>query len=300
MRAEMIGRYEPISEDQLFDMEYWTLEQAKLGSRPSPPLQGQVALVTGGAGAIGEGIARVLLDAGAEVLLVDSDEERLERVRERIGRERCDAVAADVRDEEQVDLAFGCAAARFGGTDLIVATAGIAEAGDLAEIDPEAFERATRVNLWGTFLTVRAALRQLRQQETGGHVVLVSSKNVFAPGASFGAYSATKAGAHQIGRVAAIEGAPLGVRVNMVNADAVFGSPENPSALWQKVGPARAASRGLRAEELPEYYRERNLLKVRVTPEHVGHAVLFFVTQRTPTTGAALPVDGGLPEAFPR
>ena len=130
--------------------------------------------------------------------------------------------------------------------------------------------------------------------------MLVSTKNVFAPGAEFGAYSASKAGAHQLGRVAALEGAALGVRVNLVNADAVFGEPENPSGLWQEVGPARAAARGLAPEELEEFYRNRNLLKARVTPEHVGRAVVFFACQDTPTTGAVLPVDGGLPDAFPR
>jgi len=123
---------------------------------------------------------------------------------------------------------------------------------------------------------------------------------VFAPGAEFGAYSASKAGAHQLGRVAALEGAPLGVRVNLVNADAVFGAAENPSGLWREVGPARAAARGLDPAQLEEFYRGRNLLHARVTPEHVGRAVVFFARQDTPTTGAVLPVDGGLPEAFPR
>ena len=90
------------------------------------------------------------------------------------------------------------------------------------------------------------------------------------------------------------------MRVNMVNADAVFGTPENPSGLWQEVGPARAEARGLDPEDLPEYYRSRNLLKLRVTADHVGNAVVFFASQATPTTGATLPVDGGLPDASPR
>jgi NAD(P)-dependent dehydrogenase (short-subunit alcohol dehydrogenase family) len=123
---------------------------------------------------------------------------------------------------------------------------------------------------------------------------------VFAPGAEFGAYSASKAGAHQLARVAALEAASYGVRVNLVNADAVFGAPENPSGLWREVGPARAAARGLEPSQLEEFYRERNLLHARVTAEHVGRAVVFFARQDTPTTGAVLPVDGGLPEAFPR
>jgi NAD(P)-dependent dehydrogenase (short-subunit alcohol dehydrogenase family) len=298
-RAEMIGHYDPISESELFDIEYWSLEQAKLDRSPHP-LEGQVALVTGGAGAIGEGVARVLLAAGAEVVLVDVDEARLGAVVERIGSDGCEPLVADVSEEDDVEIAFRDATGLFGGVDVIVASAGVAEAGSLEEIDGEAFDRAIRVNVRGTFLTVQEGMRHLRRQGTGGHIVLVSSKNVFAPGASFGAYSAAKAGAHQIGRIAAIEAAPFGVRVNMINADAVFGTAENPSALWEKVGPERAAARGLEPSELQDYYRGRNLLKLRVTPEHVGNAVLFFVTQPTPTTGAALPVDGGLPEAFPR
>jgi NAD(P)-dependent dehydrogenase (short-subunit alcohol dehydrogenase family) len=123
---------------------------------------------------------------------------------------------------------------------------------------------------------------------------------VFAPGADFGAYSASKAAGHQLAKVAALELAPHGIRVNLINADAVFGNDARPSGLWQEVGPARAKSRGMDPGELQEFYRKRNLLKARVTPEHVGNAVVFFATNQTPTTGATLPVDGGVPEAFPR
>ena len=149
-------------------------------------------------------------------------------------------------------------------------------------------------------MTLREGLRQLKLQGTGGNVVIVSSKNVFAPGAEFGAYSASKAGAHQLGKIAALEGAEYGVRVNMINADAVFGEANNPRGLWSEVGPGRARARGLEPDELPEYYRQRNLLKTRISARHVGNAVLFFAAESTPTTGAALPVDGGLPDAFPR
>jgi rhamnose utilization protein RhaD (predicted bifunctional aldolase and dehydrogenase)/NAD(P)-dependent dehydrogenase (short-subunit alcohol dehydrogenase family) len=298
--AEMIGRYEGISDGDLFDIEYWSLEQAKLGKRTPPPLQGQVALITGGGGAIGEGIARVLRGAGAEIVLADDNEDRVEAVRDRIGPDDCETVLVDIGEERQVARAFREAAGYFGGVDIVVATAGVAETGELDELETEAFDRAERVNVRGTFLTMREALRHLKAQATAGHIVLISSKNVFAPGAGFGAYSASKAGAHQLGKIAALEAAQHGIRVNMINADAVFGTRENPSGLWEKVGAERAASRGLSEEELPEFYRSRNLLKVRVTPEHVGNAVLFFVTGQTPTTGAALPVDGGLPDAFPR
>ena len=130
--------------------------------------------------------------------------------------------------------------------------------------------------------------------------ILNSSKNVFGPGADFGAYSASKAGAHQLAKVAAIELAPAGIRVNMINADAVFGDSQRPSGLWQEVGPARAKSRGLELGDLKNYYRQRNLLKLAVSPEHVANAVVFFASNQTATTGATLPVDGGVAEAFPR
>ncbi|MBM4335565.1 MAG: bifunctional aldolase/short-chain dehydrogenase [Deltaproteobacteria bacterium] len=298
--AASIGRYEGLSEGELFDMEYWSLEQAKLRRDAQAKLEGQVALVTGGAGAIGEGVARELLRAGANVVLVDVDEARLAAATERIGDERCLGVRCDVTDEGDVRDAFLHAAERFGGVDVVVVNAGVARVGALADLALSDFEAAVDVNLKGAFLTLREALFQLRRQATGGNIVLVSTKNVFAPGIEFGAYSASKAGAHQLGRVAALEGAAIGVRVNLVNADAVFGEAENRSGLWQEVGPGRAAARGIAPEELEEFYRNRNLLKARVTAGHVGRAVVFFACQETPTTGAVLPVDGGLPDAFPR
>lgn len=298
--ATNVGQYVGLPEADLFEMEYWSLERAKLSPAPSPPLAGQVALITGGGGAIGEGVARHLLQAGAHIVLLDSDAERLSSASARLDSTRCEIVEANVTEERELLHGFRRAAACFGGVDLVVVNAGIAVAGALDELDPKDFQRAVDVNLTGGFLTVREALRQMKRQGTGGNIVIISSKNVFAPGAEFGAYSASKAGAHQIGRVAALEGAPFGIRVNMINADAVFGDPENPSGLWQTVGPDRAAARNIETADLAEFYRKRNLLKARVTPEHIGAAVLFFATEQTPTTGAALPVDGGLPDAFPR
>lgn len=298
--SSMIGHYTGLSESDLFDMEYWSLEQAKLGKRSPAPLEGQVALVTGGAGAIGEGVAEALLEAGSAVMLADVDPDRLRAVAARLASDRCETVETDVSDPGELRDAFRQTARAFGGVDMVVANAGVAVAGRLEDLEPEDFERAVRVNLNGAFLTIGEALRQLRAQGTGGNIVVLSSKNVFAPGEEFGAYSASKAGAHQLGRVAALEGAAFGVRVNMINADAVFGSAENPSGLWKEVGPARAASRDIAEDELEAFYQDRNLLKARVTAAHVGSAVVFFATQTTPTTGAALPIDGGLPGAFPR
>jgi rhamnulose-1-phosphate aldolase/alcohol dehydrogenase len=300
IRASMIGHYEGIGEGDLFDMEYWSLEQAKLESGAPLPLAGQVALISGGAGAIAEGIARCLLAAGAHVALADVDNDRLDAVLERLDGERCEALEADVTQAVDVRYAFEETAAHFGGVDLVVANAGIAEAGSLEELDDEVFRRTLEVNATGAFHTLAEALRQLRRQNTGGNIVVLSTKNVFAPGKDFGAYSASKAAAHQLGRIAALEGAEIGVRVNMINADAVFGDPSNRSGLWDRVGPERARARGIDPGELEAFYRDRNLLRTRVTADHVGNAVIFFASQATPTTGASLPVDGGLPDAFPR
>ncbi len=156
------------------------------------------------------------------------------------------------------------------------------------------------MNFKGTFNTIKAAIPVFKQQGTGGHIIVISSKNVFDPGAAFGAYSASKAGAHQIAKIAALELAELGVRVNMINPDAVFGDGEISSKLWDQVGPDRMKSRGLDLEGLKEYYRNRNLLKAQVLAEHVGNVVVFFASDQTPTTGASFPVDGGIASAFPR
>jgi NAD(P)-dependent dehydrogenase (short-subunit alcohol dehydrogenase family) len=131
-------------------------------------------------------------------------------------------------------------------------------------------------------------------------VVLISTKNVFAPGAGFGAYSATKAAAHQLARIASLEMAEIGVRVNMVAPDAVFNHGSRRSGLWETVGPDRMRARGLDEKGLESYYQSRNLLKARITATHVANAVIFFATRQTPTTGATIPVDGGLPDATPR
>ncbi len=298
--ASMIGQYHGLPEGDIFDMEYWSLEQAKLGKKVAAPLAGQVALITGGAGAIGEGTARQLLAAGAAVMLVDLDSARLKATADRLKSDSVETFEADVTDEGEVIDAFRATVERFGGLDITVANAGIAQTGAIEDLAVQDFQHTVEVNLTGTFLTLKESVRLMNRQGTGGNIVLLSSKNVFAPGAEFGAYSASKAGAHQLGKIAALEAASAGIRVNMINADAVFGSAENPSGLWQNVGPERAKARGLDASELEDFYKNRNLLKSRVTADHIGKAVVFFASQQTPTTGAALPIDGGIPDAFPR
>jgi rhamnose utilization protein RhaD (predicted bifunctional aldolase and dehydrogenase)/NAD(P)-dependent dehydrogenase (short-subunit alcohol dehydrogenase family) len=299
--AAGLGPLAPLPDERLFEMEYWSLEQRKLGKQVEPLLARRVALITGAGGAIGVGVARQLLASGAHVVLTDRDPEALARAAAELGeRARCVAVTLDVTDTASVEAGFDAAVRAFGGVDLVVVNAGIAVTGALGDVTDADFARATEVNLHGAHRTIRAAAHRFEREGRGGDVVMISTKNVAAPGAGFGAYSATKAGAHQLARVAAVELAPLGVRVNLVAPDAVFSEGAVASGLWAGIGPDRARARGLEVVDLPAFYRGRNLLKLEVTGSHVGHAVVFLASGRIPTTGAVLPVDGGLPEAFPR
>lgn len=301
-RIAEIGAYEGLGEPHLFDMEFRPIQLAKVDA-VEPPLGGRVAIVTGAAGAIGSGICRVLLEHGAHVAATDLAGERLEELGEELRSEFTDRVLAlplDVTDPGSVAEAFRGVSRAFGGVDLVLANAGAAHVASLASLDLEAFRRLERINTEGTLLVLAEAARHFELQGTGGDIVLVSTKNVFAPGAQFGAYSATKAAAHQIARIASLELAPLDVRVNMVSPDAVFSEGARSSGLWDLVGPDRMKARGLDRAQLEEYYRNRNILKARITATHVANAVLFFATRQTPTTGATMPVDGGLPDATPR
>lgn len=304
VRAEVLGNYAPITDSHVFDMEYWRLQQRKTGPVSPAPLQGQVALITGAGGAIGFGIADRLLAAGAAVVLSDIDESRTQKARsilkERNENAEIEIISFDVTDYQSVAAAFDETSRRFGGVDIVIPNAGIAHVAKIEDLDPLKMDQVIAVNLKGTFNTIKASIPVFKRQGTGGHIIVISSKNVFDPGAAFGAYSAAKAGAHQISKIAALELAEMGVRVNMVNPDAVFGDEEISSKLWDLVGPDRMKSRGLDYEGLKEYYRNRNLLKTQVMAEHVGNVVVFFAADLTPTTGTSFPVDGGIPAAFPR
>jgi len=267
------------------------------------PLENKVALVTGAAGAIGYGVCRGLLGAGCFLAATDLPGRKLDAFTEDLKRpapDRVIAVGLDVADKDSVADGFRSVIRTWGGIDVVVINAGIALVSKLKEMDLEAFRRLERVNVEGTLLTIAEASRHLILQGTGGDIIIMSTKNVPSPGAGFGAYSATKAACHQLGRIASLELAEYDIRVNMVAPDAVFSEGKYRSGLWEEVGPDRMKARGLDEKGLHEYYRKRNLLKARVTGRHVANAVLFFATRQTPTTGATIPVDGGLPDATHR
>jgi NAD(P)-dependent dehydrogenase (short-subunit alcohol dehydrogenase family) len=267
------------------------------------PLGNKIALVTGAAGAIGYGICRGLLEKGCHLVATDLPGEKLDNFTtdlKQTAGDRVTGVPIDVTDKESVVRGFESVVLTWGGVDIVVINAGIPLVSYLKDIDLEDFRRLQRVNVEGTLLTLIEASRIFIPQGIGGDIIVISTKNVPSPGAGFGAYSATKAASHQLGRIASIELAQYGVRVNMVAPDGVFSEGKYTSGLWAKVGPDRMRARGLDEDGLQEYYRNRNLLKARVTGRHVSNAVLFFALRQTPTTGVTIPVDGGLPDATPR
>jgi NAD(P)-dependent dehydrogenase (short-subunit alcohol dehydrogenase family) len=271
---------------------------------PQPrALRGRAALVTGAAGAIGYAVCKMLLECGCRLAATDLPGAKLDAFVADLAASPSGEVVGigmDVTDEGRVREGFARALEAWGALDIVVHNAGIALVARLVDMDPQAFRRVQAVNVEGTLLVLAEAGRRFIEQGRGGDIVIMSTKNVPSPSAGFGAYSATKAACHQLGRIASLELAEHDVRVNMVAPDAVFADGKYASGLWEQVGAERMKARGLDAEGLREYYRSRNLLKAAVTGRHVANAVRFFLSRQTPTTGATLPVDGGLPDAAPR
>lgn len=301
--ASTIDRYTSLSPRDLCDVEYWPLENFKLSLLPPEKLLSRrIALVTGAAGAIGRAIASRFVREGASVILTDIDERKLralsDELNARSGEENTVAIPLDVTEAAGVAEAFRSAVLAFGGLDILVSNAGIARSAPVDLLSLEDWSDSLAVNATGHFLVCREAMRLFKAQGLGGNIVVVASKNALAPGRYFGPYSASKAAQVQLARVLAIEGAEFGVRVNMVNPDAVF----EGSGLWSReIREARAKAYNIPVETIEEYCVGRNLLKVRVLPEDVAEAALFLASDLSPkTTGAIIPVDGGIKEAFPR
>ena len=266
-------------------------------------LKGKVALVTGAAGAIGYGICAVLLENGCTVAATDLPGERLDNFAkdlDSIAPGQSTGIPLDVTDTGSTKKAFDAVFDKYGKLDIVIHNAGIAHVSKIVDMDIEKFQLLEKVNVDGTLIVLAEAGRRLIAQGKGGDIVIMSTKNVPSPSAGFGAYSCTKAACHQLGRIASLEFAEYDIRVNMVAPDAVFSEGKYKSGLWNLVGEDRMKARGISEKELHEYYRNRNLLKATVTGRHVANAVLFFITRQTPTTGATIPVDGGLPDATPR
>jgi rhamnulose-1-phosphate aldolase/alcohol dehydrogenase len=303
LNATAINRYVSLTPQALCDFEYWPLENFKLTLLPPEnSLSRRIALITGAAGAIGRAISARLLAEGASVILTDIHEPGIQALSDELnrqsGEENTVAVPMNVADEASVSRAFEKALLAFGGLDILVSNAGIARCGSVDQLSLKDWQASMAVNATGHFLVCREAMRSFKQQALGGTIVVVATKNVVAPGKNFGAYSASKSAQAQLSRILAIEGAEFGVRVNMVNPDAVL----DGSGIWSpEIRKGRAKAYGIRVDQLEEHCVARSLLKVKVSAEDVAESVLFLASDRSAkTTGAMLPVDGGVREAFPR
>jgi rhamnulose-1-phosphate aldolase/alcohol dehydrogenase len=301
--AGAFGRYVSLSAKDAFDVEYWPLELYKLTlAPPEKELARRIALVTGGGSGIGRAVARRLAAEGAHVVVGDLDGAAARATAEAIvgavGAGRALGLEMDVTREASVRAAFEETVLAYGGLDILVSNAGTAHSAPVVRLDLADWERSFAVNATGHFLVAREAMRLLTAQRLGGALVFVATKNVMSPGKDFAAYSAAKAAEAQLAKVLALEGAPLGIRSNIVNPDAVF----QDSKLWSDdVRRERASAQGIAVEQLEDFYRKRNLLGVRIVPDDVAEAVLFLASDRSAkTTGCTLTVDGGVRDAFPR
>ena len=301
--ANGADRYVGLDEQEAFDIEYWLLEEAKLQRLPKPKsLAGQIAFVTGGAGGIGRATVESLLGEGAAVVLADIDagslEATVQEFGKRFGKDRVTGARVDVTDEASVQSGFAAAALAFGGVDLLVSNAGIASSAPIEETSLDLWNRNISVLATGYFLVGREAFKMMKTQGTGGSIVFIGSKNALAASPNASAYCTAKAAELHLARCLALEGAPLGIRVNCVNPDAVLRGSKIWSGSWLQ---ERAEAYNLSTDALEDHYRQRSLLKRSVYPEDIAAAVLFFCTGASAkSTGNILNVDAGNAAAFTR
>lgn len=298
--AEAISTYAPIDESEKFRIEYWALEEAKLARMPKPKSHAtRIALVTGAASGIGKAIAIRLAAEGACVVIADLNLENAEKVAEELGGpDVAIGVQADVTSPEQVQSAIDAAVLAFGGLDLVVNNAGLSISKPLLETSEKDWDLQHNVMAKGSFLVSKAAAKVLIDQEMGGDIIYISSKNSVFAGPNNIAYSATKADqAHQV-RLLAAELGEYGVRVNGINPDGVVRGSGIFAGGW---GAKRAAVYGVDEEKLGEYYAQRTLLKREVLPENVANAAVVLTSaELSHTTGLHVPVDAGVAAAFLR
>ena len=280
--AEAIGRFESISEADMFDCEYWPLEQAKLGARIELPLAGQIAVVTGAAGAIGAATAKAFSAAGAEIALLD--------VNLAAARESAKAVSptalpveCDVTKTASVQAAFDAVAENFGGVDIVVSNAGAAWQGRIGEVDEEVLRKSFELNFYGHQRVAQAAVKIMLAQGTGGCLLFNVSKQAVNPGPNFGPYGVPKAALLALMRQYALDYGGDGIRANAVNADRIRSGLLTPDMIA-----SRAKARGLSEKD----YMSGNLLGREVTADDVAQAFLHQALELK-TTADVTTVDGG-------
>jgi rhamnose utilization protein RhaD (predicted bifunctional aldolase and dehydrogenase)/NAD(P)-dependent dehydrogenase (short-subunit alcohol dehydrogenase family) len=278
--AEAMGDFRSIPETDIFDLEYWSLEQAKLGKGKDAPLARQVVAVTGGAGGIGAAVARAFRAQGAEVAVLDRDGAAAQTIATAL---KGLGLACDVTDKAQVDAAFDAIAETYGGLDILVSNAGAAFTGRIGDVGDDVLRASFELNFFAHQHAAQAAVRIMRRQGTGGVLLFNASKQAVNPGPDFGPYGLPKAAVIALARQYALEYGAEGIRANAINADRI-----RSGLLTDEMIAARSKARGLSEAD----YMGGNLLGQEVTAEDVGAAFVALALAHK-TTAAVLTVDGG-------
>lgn len=292
--AEDVGRYSPVSTGDLFDVEYWSLEQAKVKREPELPLGKQIALVTGAASGLGKATATLFVELGAHVIATDINGDALDAAAHEMARTRRSQLVtcvADATNRDDVAAAFTLASRMFGGVDIVVSNAGTAPEGRLDSVEgDDALRRSLAANLLAHNLVASCAVETMLLARRGGCLLFNASKSAFNPGPGFGPYAVAKAALVALMRQYAVDLGRFGIRSNAVNADRI-----RTGIFAGGVVESRAAARGLSVDE---YFRS-NLLAREVTGNDVA-AAFAYLAQARATTGCVVTVDGGNAAAFPR
>ena len=301
--ASSASDYMGLPEQEAFDIEYWLLEEAKLQRLPKPKsLAGRVALITGGGGGIGMATAERFLTEGACVMLADINSDSLKTAENtlinKFGKDQIRSIVMDVTDEASVGNALAEISVEFGGIDILVSNAGIASSAPVEETTLELWQNNMEILSTGYFLCSRETFKVLRKQKLGGSIVFVVSKNGLAASPNASAYCTAKASEIHLARCLALEGADIGIRVNVVNPDAVIRGSKIWEGEWLE---QRSTTYGVDKQGLEEMYRNRSMLKLSVFPEDIADACYFFACETSAkSTGNILNVDAGNVQAFTR
>jgi NAD(P)-dependent dehydrogenase (short-subunit alcohol dehydrogenase family) len=284
--AEAVGRYQPIPEADMFDVEYWSLEQAKLGKAAEKPLARQVAVITGGGSGIGAATARAMARAGAEVAVLDRDHAAAQSVARECGKTAI-AIACDVTQQESVAAAFDQAALAFGGVDIVVSNAGAAWQGAIGAVEDATLRQSFELNFFAHQNVAQNAVRIMNAQGAGGCLLFNASKQSVNPGRDFGPYGLPKAATLFLMKQYALDHGRDGIRSNAVNADRI-----RSGLLTDSMIASRSRARNVSEND----YMSANLLGREVTAEDVADAFVWLATANK-TTAAIVTVDGGNIEA---
>ena len=301
--AEAVSSYTSLPRQEAFNIEYWLLEEAKLQRMPRPkPLSGKIALITGSGGGIGQAIAKKFAEEGACVIINDIDAARLETAKENFRRKfGNDAVAADILDVTKADTikqTFQTAALQFGGIDIVVNNAGLSISKPIEEHTEKDWDLLYDVLVKGQFMVTQAGVAMMRKQDKGGDVLNIVSKNALVSGPNNAGYGSAKAAQLHLSRLNAAELGKDGIRVNVVNPDAVISGSNIWNNGWAE---GRAKAYGITVDQLPAYYASRTLLNKVIEPDDIANACIAFVGGfLNKSTGNVLNVDGGVVSAFVR